>query len=181
MTTTTGRSKSRHCGAFTLTELMIVMTLAVILSGAMFASFAFAMRGSFAIANYADMTSEGRRGLEIFARDVRTADDVIDFSETALTLHLKPPDGIPYEITYRYDANDETFERVLGGESQILMSDVRQFFFRRFNLQGEPTNKNLETVQIQLELSMVKRVLVRETSEKIVSARFVMRNKQVTQ
>ncbi len=178
MTTTTGRSRG---GGFTLTELMIVMTLTVILAGSMFAAFGFVMRGSFAIANYGDMTSEGRRGLEIFARDARTALDVRAFSATEVTFERESPAGGTYDVTYRYNSEDQTFERVEGDDVRVLMNDVRRFVFRRFNLHGQPTDKDLETVQVQLELSMVKQVLARETSEKVVSARFVMRNKQVTQ
>ena len=179
MITTTGRSRAA-VGGFTLTELMVVMTLTVILAGAMFAAFGFVMRGSFAMANYGAMTAEGRRGLEIFARDARTAVDVSDFSNISVTLHLESEGGGSDEVIYRYVPARRTFEREQDGEVRPLMNDVRRFHFRRFNLHGQQTDKDLETVQIQLELSMVKHVLARETSEKVVSARFVMRNKQVT-
>lgn len=184
MTTTTVHStdfRQRGRRAFTLTELMIVMTLSVILSGAIFASFGFILRSGMAIVNYSDMTSEGRRGLEIFARDVRTAEDILDFSEDSLTLRVREPGDVILEVTYRFNEEDRRFERVVDGQVQVLMNDVRQFFFRRFNVLQEPAANNLETKQIQLELSMVKEVIGRETSERVVSARYIMRNKQVTQ
>ncbi len=176
--------------AFTLTELMVVMTLTVILTGAIFASFGFVMRGSFAIANYTDMTSEGRRGLEIFARDVREAEEILQFSEQSLTLYLNPPDADSYEVTYRYNEQENTFERDVDGDVRVLMRDVRlpdgvtsrpAFRFRRFTVLQDEAQNHLETKQIQLQLSMVKRVLVRDTSEKVVSARYIMRNKAVTE
>lgn len=184
MTITTGHSTDRgqgsRCG-FTLTELMVVMTMAVILSGAVFASFGFVLRSGLAIANYSDMTSEGRRGLEIFARDVRTAEDITDFSEQMLTLVLRESDGTSSEVIYRFNEEEGIFEREFDGDVRVLMNDVRQFHFRRFNVLRQPAENHLETKQIQLELSMVKRVLRRETSEKVVSARYIMRNKQVTE
>ncbi len=188
----------RSRSAFTLTELMLVMTLTVILTGAIFAAFGFVMRGSFAIANYSDMTSEGRRGLEVFARDVRQAADIIEFSEESLTLYLNPLEDDPYLVTYRYNESDRTFEREQDGEVQVLMRDIRRasgsqleapFRFRRFKVVRTPDGddeanlamNHLETKQLQLQLSMVKRVLARDTSEKVVSARYVMRNKKVTE
>ena len=184
MTITTAHSTSAHRSdrrAFTLTELMIVMTLSVILSGAIFASFGFVLRSGLAIVNYTDMTSEGRRGLELFARDVRTADDIIDFSKNSLTLRVRDPGDAVVQVTYRFNEEVGRFERVVDGQAQVLMNDVRQFFFRRFNVLQQPASNNLETKQIQLELSMVKEVIGRETSERVVSARYIMRNKQVTQ
>ena len=184
MTTTTVHS-TRTAGlnrrAFTLTELMIVMTLSVILSGAIFASFGFILRSGMAIVNYSDMTSEGRRGLEIFARDVRTAHDIVDFSQSSITLVVEDEGGGVGQVTYRFDEEERRFERVVDGQGQVLMNDVRQFFFRRFNVLQQPASNHLETKQIQLELSMVKDVIGRDTSERVVSARYIMRNKQVTQ
>jgi prepilin-type N-terminal cleavage/methylation domain-containing protein len=184
MTTTTVHSTKQPKGrqsAFTLTELLIVMTLSVLLSGVVFASFGFVLRSGVALANYSDMTSEGRRGLEVFARDVRTAQDITQFDQNSMTLQVPQPGGGIDLINYRFNEEERRFERVIDGEVQVLMNDVRQFFFRRFNVLQQPANNNLETKQIQLELSMVKEVIGRDTSERVVSARYIMRNKQVTQ
>ncbi len=167
---------------FTLTEILIVMTISVFLSGVIFSAFGFVTRSSFAIANYADMTSEGRRGLEIFARDVRSARDVIDFSESSLTLVLAEPGGVLSEVVYRYDPVSATFRREANGDSQVLMTAVQDDFrFSRFNLLREEASNNAETKQIHLQLSMARRVIARETTEKVISARYIMRNKTVAQ
>ena len=167
---------------FTLTELMIVMTLSVVLGGALISAFGFVMRGSFAIANYAEMTSDGRRGLEIFARDVRQARDLTAFTDTSLTLLLSPPGAAPYEVIYRYNPNTQFFEREEDGDVRVLMRDVQDDFrFSRFNILQEETDNNPETKQLHLRLSMVKRVIARDTSEKVISARYIMRNKHVAQ
>ncbi len=200
MTIITARCKTAGAGraGFTLTELMVVVTLTVILTGAVFAAFGFVTRSSFAIANYADMTSEGRRGLEVFARDVREAEEIVAFSDQSLTLYLSPIDAPPVLVTYRYNESERTFERVVGDDVQTLMRDVRRaagaeldtaFRFRRYKILRDPdgddesnlASNHLETKQLQLQLSMVKRVLGRDTSEKVVSARYVMRNKKVTE
>ncbi len=183
MITTTGHfnRKGRLAAGFTLTELMIVMTLTVIMSGALFSAFGFVLRSSLSISNYVDMTSAGRRGLEYFARDVRMADDISNFSENAMTLQIDPRNSTPYEVTYRYVEADEAFEREEAGNIRVLMNDVKEFHLRRFNVVGTETVSDLETKQIQLELSMIKEVLGRDTSEKVVSARFIMRNKKVAE
>ncbi len=175
------RDPARKKG-FTLTELMIVLTLTVVLGGALMSAFGFVMRSSFAITNYADMTTEGRRGLEVFARDVRQARDLVDFSETSLTLRLGAPGESPYDVVYRYDPEERVFEREEDGETRVLMRDVQDdFSLTRFNILQEETSSNPETKQIHLSLSMVKRVISRETSEKVISARYIMRNKAVAQ
>ncbi len=183
MTTTMLSHAKRPLNArkgFTLTELMVVMTLTVVLGGALFSAFGFIMRSSYAIANYAEMTSEGRRGLEVFARDLRQARDLTDFSETSLTLLLGSSDEMPYEVTYLYDPNEQVFERYNDGETRVLMRDVQDDFrFSAFNLLHEETGNLKEIKQVHLNLSMVQRVLVRDTSEKVISARYVMRNKSV--
>ena len=177
MTITTAHSR---IAGFTLTELMIVMTIAVVMAGALFGTFGFVMRSSFAIANYADMTSDGRRGLEIFARDVREARDIVAFSDTSLTLYVSRPGETPYEVEYRYVPNSGVFERVEDGNVRVLMRGVRDDFqFVRFNILQEPTDNNAETKQIHLNLSMVRRIIALDTTEKVISARYIMRNKAV--
>lgn len=168
---------------FTLTEILIVMTISVFLSGVIFSAFGFVTRSSFAIANYADMTSEGRRGLEIFARDVREARDVVDFSDTSLTLRLvELQSGVPVDVVYRYDPDAAVFTREVDGNSQVLMRAVQDDFrFSRFNLLQEEASSHAETKQIHLQLSMTRRVIARETTENVISARYIMRNKSVTQ
>ncbi len=183
MTTTTLSHAERGLKSrkgFTLTELMIVTTLTVVLGGALFSAFGFVMRSSFAISNYASMTSDGRRGLEVFARDVREANNLTDFSETSITLLIAPPDESPYEVVYRYNPNDKVFERYHNGETAVLMRDVQEdFHFTGFNVLHESTTNTREIKQVHLTLSMVQRVIDRDTSEKVISARYIMRNKAV--
>lgn len=183
MTTTIARSKDVRPGGtrgFTLTEVMVAMSLGLMISAAVLSSFGFIGRSSLGIAHYSNMNSESRNGLEHFARDVRAAQGISGFSETNLTLHVPDSGGIR-QTTYRYNTDTKAFERVNdAGDVEKLMSHVEEFIFRRYNVLQSEASNDLETKQIQLQLKMVRPVLQRETSDKVISARYIMRNKRVS-
>lgn len=184
MTTTIAHCNRNGAGGsrgFTLTEIMVAMSLGLMISAAVLSSFGFIGRSSLGIAHYSTMNSESRNGLELFARDVRMAQDISGFSETGLTLHIPVGSGGTSPVIYRYNSEAKTFEREdAAGEIENLMRHVEEFVFRRFTVLQEEATNNLGTKQIQLQLRMVRPVLQRETSDKVISARYIMRNKRVS-
>lgn len=189
MITTTAHSEgarrlSRRRG-FTLVETMVAMSLGLIIGGTIFSALIFMGKSTLGIANYSNMNSESRIGLERFGRDVRSASDVLDgFSDTVFTLRIPRADGsgddlITYE--YRPDDSGSPLVRIEGNEERILMNDVDELEFRYFNLQGAPTTVRIEVKQIQLRLRMVRRAVTIDNTEQVVSARYILRNKRVSQ
>lgn len=179
MTITTDPSRATRQRGFTLTEVMIGMALASLIATAVFASWGLIARSTVSIANYTEMNSNGRRGLETFARDIRMARDIRDFSSSGLTL-IMDDDGEEL-IHYDYDSANQVVRREADDETEPLFRNVDTFMLTRFALSRREATNDLETKQIQLELSMVRPTLRHETTKKIVSARYIMRNKKMTQ
>lgn len=170
-----GRRRTR---AFTLTEVLIAMALAGIISSALFASWSFIARSTVSIANYTEMNTAGRIGLDTFSRDVRMARDIRDFSDTGMTLIMD--DSAAERIHYVYDPDERVLIRQTNVDEDVLFRDIDELILSRFTVLRTPATNDLETKQIQLELRMVRQTLNRDASKKIVSARYIMRNKRVS-
>ncbi|MGH8021203.1 MAG: PilW family protein [Opitutaceae bacterium] len=183
MTITTGNSSRRTCRrrGFTLAELMISMALASVALAAVLSSFIFLMRSSVATVVYAEMDRDARAALEIFAQEVRMADEVINFSASSVTLHV-PTASSSYSINYTYVPSLKAFYRGYGTASQkLLVKGVDQFSMHRYTLQQTAATNNLETKQIQLELRSTRSGPAQAfASNNVISARYILRNKIVS-
>lgn len=155
------------------------MTLASMVMAALLSSWGFIARSSLSIANYTEMNAVGRSGLETFARDIRMASDIEAFSPTAMTLVIQHAEG-PRRTYYQYDPVSKTVVRRRGGNRTIIFRDVEEFAFSRYTVLRTEATNDLETKLIQLELRMVRSVQKLDTTKKIVSARYIMRNKRVS-
>lgn len=179
-----GRRLSRRDG-FTLVETMVAMSLGLLVGGTIFSALIFMGKSTLGIANYSDMNTESRLGLERFGRDVRSASDVLDgFNATSFTLRIPRPDGSGDDlVTYEHRPDDPgaPLVRVEGTDEQVLMNNVEELEFRYFNLQGGAAAVRIEVKQIQLSLRMVRRAITIDNTEQVVSARYILRNKRVSQ
>lgn len=189
MTTTTGRSsrlgqtRGRSAG-YSLVELMIGVALSTFVAAGIFSSFLFVARSSVGISNYSGMNTESRFGLEIFGRDVRSAQAVLSgFSSTSFTILSPLPDGSLQTISYSYrpDLPSRPLLRQMpDGHEYKVMTGVDDLTFRYYNLQGDFAAVPIEVKQIQLQLKLVRNTIGLENTEKVVSARFILRNKKVS-
>src|SRR5687768_5650766 len=90
ITTTPSRIRDRKIrrssAGFSLVEVLIAASLgSVVLAGVM-ATFLFLGRSGANIRNYSDMEAQARRGLELFAEDVRQASAIVWTSNTQVSL-----------------------------------------------------------------------------------------------
>jgi prepilin-type N-terminal cleavage/methylation domain-containing protein len=185
MTTTTAPShpsKCRQKNGFSLVEMMVALTVITMVLAALFSSWGFVGRSTMALGHYVEMNSKGRVGLEIFARDVRRARDIAEgFNSTAMTLKMVDSDGVESTVRYFYDASGRTLVRQAGSwqDREFIFKDVEWLEFSYFTTNNEtpPDMVALETRLIQVELGMARQVQRRDTTKKIVSARYIMRNK----
>lgn len=180
MTTITGHSNQRPpARGMTLMEIMISLALITLFFAGAISAVDFTGRSALGILNYTQMNTESRTGLELFSRDARMAVDVTAFSTTSVTFLLPAGGGT---VTYAFDDTTNTFVRNPSvGNSQVLMTRVDELEFERFNLLNQPASNNLETKQIQLQSRMERRVLGRfRTTDSVISARFILRNKRVS-
>lgn len=191
MTTSAQSIKSRSAG-FTLTEIIVATTLSGFVLAGVLSAFIFIGQTGFRASSMSEMENDVRRGLEIFAEDARNARDLRWNGAQSLTFML--PSG---SVTYAYDnatgSNTyRSFYRVEGDASSnqprrtLVRNVAPDFAFRRFKLEQPGVTDNsatsdLETKQIQVVLR-AQRTSVATTgaSQQAVSARYVLRNKRVS-
>lgn len=188
MTITTDRSdrpvrRSSRRG-FSLLETMVAMVLGLMIGGAIFSALIFMGRSTIGIANYSNMNMEGRLGLETFGRDVRSAMDILPgFGENSFTV-LIPRHGsaVPDEVTYTFLPNQagRPLVRDDGDDEKVIMSNVDELTFSYYDLQANEADYPVQVKQIQLNLKMVRYAAALENTEQVVSARYILRNKRVS-
>lgn len=197
MTISTRRTRfaRRSVGGFTLSEVLMAATLSVFVLAGVLSAFLFIGRSGLNASSYSEMEAEARRGLEVFAEDVRMASDVRWNHAQSLTL-IRPAGTGSAETTYGYDADSDSptyrcFFRVEGNASsaairRVLMRDIApDFTFKRFKLEqtgvvDAAAANDLETKQIQLTLRADRGNRGVMASSTVVSARYVLRNKRVS-
>ena len=160
----------------------MAMGLSGMIMAAVLGSLVFIARSSFSVANYSMMNSESRMGLEIFGRDVRNGENIKPgFSSTEFTVQVPKTGGGFDEITYVYRPNssDRAFVRIDSNGEESLMTGVEDLNINYYNLQAGPATVPLEVKQIQLQLKLVRNAVALQNTEKVVSARFILRNKEV--
>ncbi len=182
------RRPSAHGGrAFTLVEVLVATTLSSMVLAAVLTCFLFLGRAGVGLQNYADMESQARAAIETFALDARMASDARWNSAQSLTLTIRRAGG-NISATYAYDPVARTFTRsVPGAAAEVLLTDIRSFSFNAYGIDTgaisldtitTATHRDTKQVQISLETERVRRSLAASTN-KVISARFVLRNKRV--
>jgi prepilin-type N-terminal cleavage/methylation domain-containing protein len=183
----------RQSKGFTLVEIMIGSTISVVLLAGVLTAFLMLGRTGYNAANYSMMESEARRALEMFSEDARMANNMTWNSANSVTLRVVTSAGTQF-VTYTYDngtsgATAGSFYRKLGVASStsdplILVRSVSEFAFRRYkviNGVDYTATNDLETKQIQITLRAVRSgVTTVSTTNAVLSARVVLRNKPVT-
>lgn len=182
MTTTTEHFDRNTAGGFTLVELLVSMGISTMLLIAIFSSFIFISRSCLATTDYAAMDNQARESLERFAREVRMAKNVPEFAADGSAITLTVQDGsTTYDVNYTYVPSIGAFYRAYGtADQELLVSGIETFKFSRYTLLHDPAVNPLETKQLQLELRSIRSGPAKAfTSNNVVSARYVLRNKIV--
>ncbi len=163
---------------FTLAELIVGTAFAGMLTAAVISAFIFVLRTSYGVGNYVEMNSQSRIAVEQFARDVRMAREVTSLASTSMTLRL--PESVDITYTYVSGQNGGEFRRTGPDGERSVLSDVESVEIRYFNLHGDETESLTDAKIIQLDAEMVRRVLQLEHTNHLISARFTLRNKDVS-
>lgn len=179
--------------AFTLPEVMIASTLSIVVLAGVLGAFLFFGRTGLAVGHYQVMETELRRGMEIFAEDVRMATEIRWGSNWEVTLNVSGPDGSTHPVTYAFEPIHEgsltgSLYRIHeGARRELLVHDVSSdFTFQRYKLEqpGHTDNtagNDLETKQLQLNLRTLRVTMGGPAStQAAISARYVLRNKRVS-
>lgn len=185
MTTTTPRAETqrpdRYRAGFTLPEVLITLLISSVILAAVFSSYIFLAKSCISIMDYSDMDTEARASLEVFSREVRQAQDISGFSANGCTLTV-PMLGSSYTVNYTYVPADRTFYRAYGtSQEKALITGVDSFTLQRFNLNHLAAANDLETKQLQLDVLAERAGNPKfRATNNVLSARFIMRNKQVS-
>lgn len=178
------RKSSKQQRGFTLVEVMICASIGSFVLLGVLTMFLFLGRSSVSLGNYSDMEAQSRKALELFAEDTRQAKSVTWASKDSLTMSVNDVD-----VTYTYASG--TFSRVKNSVTTKLVTGITDFKFLAYTINGTAisdfstvdllTTANHTTKQIQISLSAARNSKTVATSTNIVlSARYVMRNKSVT-
>jgi prepilin-type N-terminal cleavage/methylation domain-containing protein len=178
------RSSSRE--AFTLVELLVAIAIGSVLLVALLLLTFYSARSFAALTNYVDLDNHSRNALDHATREIRQADRVMAGSD-AQTLHLwvsDPVSGVGRQVTYVYDAGEETLTRIDGGEERILLRECYQFLFsyhqRNANIQWEalPATTVESCKQVRIFWECGRSILGdRANTESVQSARVVLRKR----
>jgi Tfp pilus assembly protein PilW len=187
----------RRIAGFTLVEVMVAATISTFVLAGVLSAFLLVGRSGFAASNYSEMESQMRVGLEVFGEEVRKATDIRWASDQCVTLFVATATNASTPVTYAYDSNQRSrthgcFYRVQGEPDSTLPRRVLvrhvapDFAFQRFKLEQDSDTENiarsdLETKQIQLTIRTTRSgATTVTTSQSALSARYILRNKRVS-
>jgi type II secretory pathway pseudopilin PulG len=182
---------------FTLTEIMVSATIAVIVLAGILSAFLMIGRTGYAAGNYSEMDAQTRRALDIFGADARKAADVRWHDAQTLTLHVSTAGAGTTVVTYGYDTvtsspTYRTFYRLLGEPSSaeprlaLVRNVAPDFAFGRFKLEQPGVSDNsaandLETKQLEVTLRTARTGATTPiATQSAISARYILRNKRVS-
>ncbi len=190
MTTTTlsrgrkdsGLAQRSIAAGFTLVEVMVGAALSTFILAGVMSTFLFLGRTGANVANYTEMESQARRGLELFAEDVRQASSVTWNSSTSVTLVVNAA-----PIVYSFDSTASAFLRQDPGTTRTLLTGITTFQFKGYNINGAEVDltdlasagKITKQLQISLRASRTSQTVASATNT-VLSARFILRNKRIT-
>ncbi|MFU8848104.1 MAG: PilW family protein [Opitutales bacterium] len=178
---------------FTMLEVLIATSVSAIVLASIVATFITFAIGARAVGAYSEMSQSSRGALEYFARDVRSAENVIVANESSLVV-VSPASGYHTNniITYDYDKDTKLFLRVekdsSGNEisNRVLLNGVEQFTFSYFDPLGKSLSVNTPSILlsvkgVQVDAELLRSLSRAQATDYIISARFMMRNRPVTE
>lgn len=182
MTTITEQfNKKNSKKGFTLVEVIITMGLLTMIIAVGLSAVTFISQSSTALTNYTIMSTNGRHALEVMARDLRMGYDINTASSTALDFQIYGKAGANDKVVYQYDETaDKLFRTINGGSKETIMEDLTSFSFNYYNLRRLPTTAKISIKEVQIEGVLRRKSLRISNSNHIISARFMLRNRAVS-
>lgn len=176
---------------YTLVELMLATGLSAIVLTGVLSTFLYLSRSGTTLANYNDMELQSRKGIETFAEDIRQAKTITWNTAQSITI-VVPKGGSAVSISYTYDSTTRAFSRIHATEgTKVLITGItpNTFVFRAFKLNGDSLSLDnaadlldatKSTKQLQISLEVYRsRSLLATTTNKVLSARYILRNRIV--
>lgn len=169
---------------FTLVELLVALTLLALVMISLIGTYITFAKHSASLGNYVEMSSDSRYALERISRDVHGANSITNATTSSVSLTM-PSDLDSVTVEYSYDSDAKTVTRSLTDTlgtttSRVLLEDVESFNLDYYNRTGvdvttSPSILN-EAKSIQFNARLLRQVLRVDTSDYLISARFLIRN-----
>lgn len=167
-----------------LVELMVAMSLSILILGGVLETVLFISRTSIRISNYSAMEQQTTRSLELLARELRMAQSITSSGDPISQITLSVPNATSgsYNVAYTYNGTTRTLSRQQAGHSAtIIVSDIvpGAFSLQRYDYNQQPATTDYDTKQLQLTMTLApdNKGLVATTSKRVISSRFVLRNR----
>jgi len=184
------RKLHRRRAGFTLVELLVAMSISTMIVAGVMTTFLSLSRTSLRLGSYNDMESETRKGLELFGRDARMANTIVWNSATDISLTI-PATGPDETYRYAYNSTARTFTRTetapVASTPQTLFTNVDSLDFKAYKINTAAVDLSnlaqaaIDTKQIQLTVNSSRtNSTVAAATANVLSARFILRNKKVT-
>lgn len=197
--------QNKSKAGFSLVEVMITMTISVFILASSYACILSLAKGSESMINFTEMNTQTRHALEIFARDARMCENVYEFTDKKVSILRDVWNPATNSYVSRYIIYEQipeagTFIRsehrasLVKGElvpstlieRETLLFDLEEMNFYYYRL-VDPDIPNydpiartkLEVKHVQMEAKLKRSVLNLDNTNYIISARFMMRNKDV--
>jgi prepilin-type N-terminal cleavage/methylation domain-containing protein len=173
--------KQRLAG-YTLMELLVTTAISSMLLLAVGALSIYSGRSLTSLSNYANLESQSRESLDQMTREIRQAQELIEYSPTSIT--LLDTDSQP--LQYVYNAEQKQLKRIKGTEQKVLLVDcdyVKFSIYQRNITNGtyaQYVASGTNTCKlIELNWGCSRPILGgRVNTESIQSAKVVMRKKR---
>lgn len=187
------RVKASSCKAYTLVELIVTTGLLGVVMVSIVGTFMVFAKGSKGLAAYSEMSQQSRKALELFALDMRAAEDVTQADQYNVTIVI--PENSYYSgesVDYVFDEEFGIFSRVEHDKegnltsNAILLDGVEQFMFGFYDPLGQALEYSQESLllsikSVQIDSEMLRKVSKAEATDYIISARFMLRNRPLTE
>lgn len=168
---------------FTLVELLVGFGISAFILAGIISTFLYLGRSGVSLGQYNDMESQARTTYQLFGEDCRMATDA-DWTDVD-TLNLVVDSQT---VTYRFDPDTGEFTRTEAGQTLVIASEISAFSFKAFDINTQaldiaaaPTAAGDPAKMIQVDLDLSRQeVTTTRSSQRLISARFVLRNKKVS-
>ncbi|MCF3649968.1 PulJ/GspJ family protein [Synoicihabitans lomoniglobus] len=177
------KTKPKSRRGFSLAELMVAVTISAFVLAGVMSTYLYLGRGGVSLSQYNDMEAQARMTFQIFGQDCREATDA-DWTNTK-TLELVVNGST---VTYTFNADGATFTRSVNGTTEVLADEITDFTFKAFDIntteldvEAAPTVVGDAAKMIQVDLDLTRKANTNvDSTQRLISARFVLRNKRVS-
>lgn len=176
---------------FTLVEfIMAVMLSGIIMTGILTTNLQL-MRSGVRVTQYAEMSSQVRRGVEQLEGDLKSAIAITWNGVSDITLTLPSQAGTTSQVTYAWTSATQSFFRVPGASSAVTVGRIylvrgipplpdssAGLIFARYDRDGAVATTDLATKKVQVSMNAVRTAQsTARATDTTVSAIFILRNK----